>query len=154
MKRLRIRSIVACSALSIALATGTAYAATDAGSSLRQWYEARTQQVQDHLHDSVYEPGVAQAASSLANRSAELSEEAGSHLSQHADSILGDNESSIQGAGSQYANDVDAAAQSAASAMQLEFDEYVSSASRTHADELEQLAIDTIEVLTEQLDTE
>jgi hypothetical protein len=154
LKRLRIRSIVASSAVTIALAAGTAYAATDAGSSLGLWYEARSQQLQDHLHDSVYEPGMAQAATTLESRSAELSEEAISVLSQHADAILGDNESSIQDVGSQYVNEADAAAQSAAAAMQLEFDAFVTSTSLAQAEELEQLVIDTIDELTEQMDTE
>ncbi|MHA6481791.1 hypothetical protein ACX1C1_07785 [Paenibacillus sp. strain BS8-2] len=153
MKRYTIRSIVACTAISFALATGTVYAATDAGSYLRQWYETRTQHAQTQLSDAI-ELATADAASPIAELSTELAVDADDALLLQAETIQSNNASVIQAYGSKYADKVVAAEQLATTAMQLEFDAYVERASRENADELEQTLIDTIEELTEQLDSE
>ncbi|QHT58535.1 hypothetical protein GXP70_00110 [Paenibacillus lycopersici] len=152
MKRKTILLLTAAAALSAILATSSVYAKSDIGSLLRHWYGNRSQQVIDPMHASAAEQRT-KAAAKLNQRSEELANGSRSEISKTARARIDELTKQVQAAGNSYMDQIGAAKDGLTAGLDLqhEFDSYVDDAARTSAEELNQLAEDTINELTQQL---
>ncbi|QHW32301.1 hypothetical protein GZH47_16795 [Paenibacillus rhizovicinus] len=152
MRRKTCLLITAAAAITAILATGCVYAKSDGGALLHNWYENRSQQVTDQIKTSAAAKRV-QASAKLDERSEELANDARKEISTTARARIDEVTKQLQAAGRSYIGQIDDAKDglTADPGFQQVFDNYVDEVNRTSTEELDQLAVDTIDELTQQL---
>jgi hypothetical protein len=147
--------IAAAAGISAILATGCVYAKSDGGALLHTWYGTRSQQITDRIHETAAAQGV-QAFAQLNERSNGLANDSRKEIATAAKTRIEATAQQLQAAANAYIAQIDDAKTglTADFALQRGFDNYIDAVTSTSNDELDQLAADTIDELTQQLTTE